>query len=206
MVSMKRVIKYMVCLSVMLGCNTGTGGLVSPDAYLRYMQNADNGLGRQIDVGRSEYVIQLATPEYMLTKEYVDNWSGVADSIKTSRIAELKGHVFILIRIRNKHVSGSVAEGLVEKSKAEQLVMYYHNAAANDITLSCAGKTMQPVVYQFENNYSLVDYNTIVAGFEQAVGQDDISIVFNDRYNGNDFIKAKFSLKDQERIPGLKIK
>lgn len=193
----------LVLLVVLCGCNSRDTAL-PPLQYIKFMESPENDFNRKIVAGNTEYHIQLATPEYMAIKGASEETVGLDTGIYYDRLREMSGHLFFLIRIQQKVLSG-VAQGMVEKSGAEKMVMYYQQTASQDITLLTEKTAQRPVIYQFENNYSLVPYNTIVVGFE-AESSSDFNLVFNDRYNDNPYIKTEFSQKELAMLPGIAIK
>lgn len=205
---MRKVINSLILLGTVAlsGCDTKEN-ILPPSGYAKYLEDSDNGFRRVINTNDKLYNIQLVTPEYMAVREFSGQLNNLDTSQFQARLNELAGHIFFYIKIKENQQASGVAEGLVKKADAEAMAMYYLSDAANDITLiqddSLAHK---PVTYLFENNYSLVDYNTIVVGFEQSRKQGDIELVFNDRYNNNPFIKAKYSLNELNKLPGLRIK
>lgn len=199
---MRRVISLFV-LVVFYGCNN-QDQILTAEQYIMFLESPENGFNRKVISGNTEYHIQLATPEYMALKAATDKANGLDSAAYRDRLNEMSGHHFFLIRIKQEPPPG-VAQEMVRKSDAEKMVMYYQQAAAQDIILQSGTSEQFPVTYIFENNYSLVPYNTIVAGFEKE-GTEGLSLVFNDRYNDNPYIKTEFSQKELAMLPGIAIK
>ncbi len=199
---MGRVIS-LVLLVVLCGCNS-RDAVLPPAQYMKFMESPDNNLNKKIVAGNTEYHIQLATPEYMALKAASEESENLDTGTYHNRLHEMSGNLFFVIRIKQEGPSG-VAQGMVEKSGAEKMVMYYQQAASQDIVLRNGGAEQKPVTYLFENNYSLVPYNTIIVGFE-AESSGDLDLIFNDRYNDNPYIKTEFSQKELAMLPGIAIK
>lgn len=193
----------LILLIVLCGCNSRNAAL-PPIQYVKFMEEPENNYNRKVVAGSTEYHIQLATPEYMAIKGASEMSEGIDTATYYSRVREMSDHLYFLIRIKQVTSSG-VAEEMVEKSDAEKMVMYYQQAASQDIILNSNGLDHRPVTYMFENNYSLVPYNTIIVGFD-AENTADFELVFNDRYNDNPYIKTQFSKKELAMLPGIAIK
>lgn len=202
MKSMGRVIS-LILLVVICGCNT-RDTVLSPVQYIKFMESPENNFNRKVIAGSTEYHIQFATPEYMALKGASEASESLDTGTYFNRLREMSGHIFFLIRIKQEASTG-IAQGMVEKSDAEKMVMYYQQAAAQDIALHTKKIEQHPITYQFENNYSLVPYNTIVVGFESEIS-DDFDLVFNDRFNDNPYIKTEFSQKELAMLPRISIK
>lgn len=152
-------------------------------------------------IGQHEYNIQLATPEYMVSREA----EGTNENIK-QRLEELSGTVFFLIRIgeTEKSRKGKGGNRNAElQLNADKMITYYGQQAALDLSLYQAGEERKPTTYHFEPNYDLAPYNTIIAGFEALPGNGDLKLVFNDRFNNHPNINVVFSRKNMENLPQL---
>lgn len=199
-VGIKRLF-YIACF--LLASCAGKAPELGVGSYMHYMEDATHPYNRQVISGAQSYTIQLATPEYVVLKEYADRKDEVGSATFKHRLEELKGHVYFLIKIEERKPTQSVAETMIRKSQAESMVMYYHAQAMNDIVLKTDSVLRTPVTYLFENNYALVNYNTIVVGFEMPTDGEPIQLVFNDRYNENSYIKAKYSASEMAKLPRL---
>ena len=189
-----------LCIVMLSACNRRAS--LSPTAYIRNMETKE--FKKEIEIGKTEYIFQLATPEYMAIKEATGS-NGIikTDAIKR-RVEDMKGYIFLLIRINKKPVS-SLQSTSNDAAITEQKVMYYQSAQ-QDISLVDGGSTYKPVVYQFENNYGLSPYNTIIVGFEHKEPiRNEIQFVFNDRFEHNPLIKASFSEQALTILPTLSI-
>ena len=204
---MKWVINCLLLFTIMLSsCRSNTYSVLPKD-YVKMLVNPEGVFRRAVITGNKEYQIQLATPEYIAIQEYSEQLSNIDTVEFAKRLDELSGHIFFLIKVIDIDPSESVSGQIVKKFEAEKMAMYYMSKAANDITLLEDGNVKKKQVsYQFENNYSLVAYNTIVVGFEHSSPYQGVELVFNDRYNSNPYIKAKYSETELHKLPGLRFK
>lgn len=200
---MPKVIKLGCLLSLLVLGSCGRSGSLGPQQYAQYLEAEQHGLSRKVTSGIYEYTIQLATPEYMVSKEMAD-----ADSSyhAATRLKELQGHLFFLIRIGKTEAYRKQAGGNEQSLAAQQadaMVAYYDQQAAADITLKAGSRVLQPVTYHFENNYGLTAYNTIVAGFETGAVTGDLQLSFNDRFAHEPLIQAGFEQQQLAALPTL---
>ncbi|MBS1773939.1 MAG: hypothetical protein JST82_13860 [Bacteroidetes bacterium] len=201
---MKKVISSISLLITFLWCSCSSMTALAPDAYVRYMDDPANDLIRTIKLKTATYTIHLITPEYIASKEFSDG----SDSIKNfeKRLRDLEGVIYFYINIQKNNTDNSVAAGMAEKSKAEQMVMYYEADAAKDIYLLNNNNQLSPAIYHYEDNYGLAAYNKIIVGFHVDTKNPDYKLVFNDRYNDNPQIQASYSSSTIKNLPQLTIK
>lgn len=187
----------------LFSCNSS--GDLQPTRYLKYMES--NNTTRQTTIsGNTEYVIQLATADYMACREHSEQLQqGNIEQLK-NRADELDGHIFFIINVSKNDLGGSVIDDIQKKQKAGEMIMYYQSLAANDISLFCGDEQIFPVTYHYEDNYGLAPHNTIVVGFQLPEFQSDLKLVFNDRYNDNPYIQATYSKETLKNLPTLVIK
>jgi hypothetical protein len=192
---------WLLLVLIISGC--GKPAKLPPVSYVHYLEDQEHELVRKVIAGDYEYTIQLATPEYMACKgQAADSSSGLS-----ARIAELKGHLFFIVkmnRTEQKRMASGTMEEATRHSEADALVAYYDQQAAQDITLETGtGSNLHPVTYHFEQNYGLAPYNTMIAGFETGPVTEDISFVFNDRLRNIPQVRASFSKSVLQELPQL---
>lgn len=170
---------------------------MSPSEYVHYMQEQEHGMRRTIETGNTIYTIQLATPEYMASRDI--SHAQNPDALNR-RVHELNGSLFFLISMRPS--KGDLAE-----RNSNSMATYYEGQVMNDIVLKTNKGDVPPAVIHFENNLGLSPDNTLVAGF--VVGDSlhsDIQLVFNDRYAGNPMVQASFPTASINKLPSLIIR
>ena len=191
MLRMKIGIIGMLVVLTMHSCKHSRA-VLPPFGYMSYMET---DYKKKVISGKTEYTVQLATPTYMACREM----DGHPEKDKTTfnkRAAEMNGYIYFIIQVK----PGSKAI-----QSPDAMVMYYQSAA-KDMTLISGGRTLKPAIWNFENNYGLTPYNTIVAGFEyKGENAEDMQLVFNDNYTHIPMIKIKFSKEEITTIPQLAI-
>ena len=165
----------------------------TPGEIVQRMESKDNGFVRNITAGQMQYSIQLAPPEYMASKD-VDA-SSENNTELLSRTKELEGYLFFIVKIQRKQST---------QSDNEREAMYFTSQAQQDIQLQYGGSSLLPTVYNYENNYGLTPYNTLVIGFETGTEPlGDVKLVFNDQFNRNPRIQASFSASQLNEVSSL---
>lgn len=165
---------------------------------------------KKIVSGNFEYTFQLATPEYMVCKEFADSLKNLPVLSFNKRLSELKGYVFFIINIEKAHSSNSTLnQEFISSSEKQELLAYYQQIASNDISLITNKDELKPSVWNFEDNYGLSPYNTIVAGFKKdlvSISEPEMILVFNDRYTHTPKLKVSYTKDEIKNIPLLTIK
>lgn len=188
---MKKAISVALSIMVLSACQRRQ--TLSPGAFVRQMEQ---DYVRKVVSGKNEYTIQYASPAFMICKE-MDGQPVNNSKEYNQRMKDLHGYVFFIIRVKSPfNQSGS----------ADAMVMYYQQDASRDLTLFDGGNELKPAVWNYENNYGLTPYNTIVAGFECPDAENnDLRLVFNDHYTHVPMIKASFSRQELKNAPVLAI-
>lgn len=176
-----------------MGCGRET--IRTPRELVRYMESEDHQLVQTVTTDRVTYKVQLATPEYLAAKE-TDAESKDANTAWKQRAEELKGHLFFLVKIRDKQGNAP--------ADADGRNLYYATAAQQDMRLQYGDAVLSPAVCHYENNYGLVAYNTLVVGFETGTGpMADAAFAFSDRWTGTPHIQASYSAAQLSALPSI---
>lgn len=176
---------------------------LAPADYVWYMEQGEHDLVRKVTAGAYEYSIQLATPEYMACKQEAGN-----DSAVKTRISELKGYLFFIIKMSATEAQRKAAGGAMDAERVAEagaMVAYYDGQAAGDISLHIGSQTLKPATYHFEHNYGLAPHNTIIVAFKTGTKPQDLELVFNDRFRDVAHIQAAYSQLELSSIPSLKM-
>ncbi|GAA4454329.1 hypothetical protein GCM10023092_16190 [Rurimicrobium arvi] len=168
------------------------------------MSDPKNGYLIEHKIGHHEYAIQLATPEYMACQEQSDK--PFNESIFRARVAELKNVVYFLIRMKTLSAASDEVMRPRTLSEADAAVAYYAQEAMQDIKLKAGEKTFSPVAYEYENNYGLSPYNTILVAFNTGSSSEDLLLTFDDRYRQAPAINSSFKQSLLSSAPGVQLK
>ena len=203
---MRKVIDFMLFGIMLIIASCNRQDQLAPVAYVSYVESDDNQLKKKVVIGDFEYTVQLATPAYIACKELIDERGMIEPKQLTARLEELKGYSFLLVRMGHLRKDSTRRRDIVTSQDVNGQLTYYLEQASRDLTLKVGSARLKPVTYNFENNYNLTPYNTIVAGFETGNEPETLELEFNDRYRNNALIKAAFSKEDILSIPSLQLK
>lgn len=196
---MIKAVKFLLFLIVFSSCSADKN--FGPLAYSRYMEDEQNEFKKSVIAGSVTYTVQLAPPEYMVSKEFLGHGRTIDTVAFRQRLNELNGYVFFLVRIQKKNDSKPTpAINSDPASKAS----YYQFEAPKDLSVVSNNLPLAPATYFFEDNYSLSPYNTIVAGFKCDLASD-LQLTFNDRFEQNPLIKVTFSKYEISQLPHLEM-
>ena len=198
---MKQVISSsLIIVAVLTGCKKN----LQPNDYIRYVQDKQNGLKKEVIVDGWQYDIQYRPYEYILLFEQAGDLSK-----SSKRLAELSGTAWFNISFKRTSDSVSAMRyGLSSKEDYDRRVDYYLNQASKDLVLVYDKRdTLHPISYEFENNYNLTPQETIVVGFGLPKGEKeprrDMQLCWTDHVFKNGIIKALYLSDELRKIPNL---
>jgi hypothetical protein len=191
-----------MCLSFS-GC--GRIGNLAPAQYVRYLDDPANELVHTVIEGEDQYTIRLVTPEYLAVKELTGDYSQAAYPLLGKRIAETQNNTYFLIHIGKAAKAAFSSSTETVPSASDRMVMYYAEQGRQDFGLEIENTTLAPITYQFENNYGLAPYNTIILGFETGAIKNAMKLVFNDHYKEHAYIQAAFTKEQLKDLPQLSL-
>ncbi len=195
---MRQAVSILIAALAFCGCKRVNH--LAPAAYAAYLEDERNEMKRTVQYGGVIYTIQLATPEYVVSRELADQ--DPSPEAFSDRLNELEGYSFFYIAI----TTGQQAK-MNDPAFAEQRDRYYMQAAASDIRLLSSDEELKPLAYHFEHNYGLSPYSRLVAAFKTgAPAEGLLQLIFNDRFHENYRVKASFDKKTIAQLPNLEIK
>jgi len=197
---MRKVISIIACISLLSSCERKE---LRKDEYLLFMSDERNGYIKHHKIGTHEYLVQLATPEFVACKEF-DNNDGSAKKLQ-ERIKELDSSISFIIKIKTISVEGDRAVRPQTLAEADQAVAYYGQQAMRDIYLLTGKQKLSPVAYEYENNYGLSPYNTIVVVFRTQTRFEDLTLTINDQYRNVYALSSEFTSELITNAPKLKL-
>jgi len=201
---MKKAIKYGLFLCVLYTSSCSQKNL-GTNAYLKYVQDIDNGLKKVIRTGEWEYTMQYKPYDYIICQECRN---ACTEDIRKERMKTLLGTAWFNISF--KRANADVSPLKYQVSSPEEYnnrLDYFLNHTAKDIQLIYGGDTLRPSSYLFETNYNLTPQETIVVGFllpgEKGQTDNDMQLTYTDRVFKNGIIKATYSSETLHKIPKL---
>lgn len=176
---------------------------VSPDKYLLWMKDYQNGLHQKKEVSNYVFDIQYKPYEYIVLNE---NRNLNKDPKKYSeRIKELNGMLYFTLKI-SKTDSDLIKVESNDPAEYNRRLYYFLFRFKNDIYLLDGDKKYPCAVYHFERSYDLVGTKTFVLGFSSSVlpNTTNKTLVIDSREIGVGVTKFLFKDEDFKNIPLIK--
>lgn len=185
---MKKVNSLMLSALIWIGC----GYKNDP---VKYAEDADNGLKKEITVGKIHYKIQYKPADYIIATENPDS------AQRQKRMEQLKGMVWFNISFSvNGYNESPLRYQVADLNEYTQRQDYYLNRAPADIYLLYGRDTLYVNSYWFENNQNLTPYETMIVGFRLPEGisgpEQDLKLSYYDRVFKNGIIKTVIKKED----------
>jgi hypothetical protein len=185
---MRKVNSWALIALIWMGC----GERNNP---IGYAEDADNGLKKEITIGKIHYKVQYKPADYIIATENPDS------AQKRQRQEQLKGMVWFNISFSvDGYNQSPLRYQIADLNEYTQRQDYYLNQAAKDIYLLYGKDTLYVDSYWFENNQNLTPYETMIVGFKLPVGisepAQDLKLSYYDRIFKNGIIKAIIKKED----------
>jgi hypothetical protein len=185
---MNKAIKLILPLCLLAACSQKRDPV-------KYAEDKDNGLRKEISVGNMHYTIQYKPADYIVASEHPDSGK-VAE-----RLSQLKGMVWFNISFQVEGFGQSPLRyrisGLDEYTARQD---YFLNKAPNDLYLLYGKDSLTVNSYWFENNQNLTPYETMVVGFKLpgnlSEPEQDLRLSYYDRIFKNGIIKTVIKKED----------
>lgn len=176
--------------------------LLSPVDYKEWVENCDNGLNIQREIGDIKYELQYKPIPYIILLE---NQGKMPEVWRYSeRVKELRGMEYYTLKISTKTNEDILRFKSHNESEYYSRLEYYADAAQNDISLIRGNDTTECALYHFERNYGLSPWSTIVLGFETKEEKTgERTIFFHNQVQGTGTVKFALSQEDISELPAL---
>lgn len=193
--------KYFMILVMLSLCACRKG--LPPQQYVQYVQDAKNGLLKNVQVSEWEYKIQYRPAEFILLTEGKTVSDGKVRKKRNEQLSDMAW-----FNISFQHIDGKISPlryALSSRGEYDLRLNYFLNEAARSIKLICNWKdTLTPTSYLFENHYNLTPQETMVVGFHLPSGAiDEMQLSYEDRIFKTGIIKTIFRKEDLDNIPKL---
>lgn len=166
--------------------------------YTTYFENPQNGLRKQMLVGKQKYDLQLKTPEYIICKE------GLAGDAKKERLQQLKNTIWFNVKLSSVHEDKGIPEK-AQSNNTQDKLNYFLMQAESNYALTCNGVELNKIAYHFQNNHGVVPNDVMIIGYKLQGGIDgDIVLTYQDKLHDNQLLKITIESKDIDNIPKLR--
>lgn len=182
-----------VGMSIVISCKTKGNKDI-----LEYVKSPENGLKKEVIIGKNIYKIQYKPVAYIVKSERL---SGQELLIREKQLDSM---VWFNISFSIQDFAASPLKyGINNMVDYNQRLDYYLNKAAADISLVYGMDTLKSYSYWFENNQNLSPEETIVVGFKlknDRVPEKDLHLAFYDRIFENGIIKTIIRARDLKSV------
>jgi hypothetical protein len=175
-----------------------------PADYMRYVEDAGNGLRIEKKMGQVKFTAQYKPYEYILLKETKAR-PNTEEELQTN-LKELSGYEYITFNIGAVSGKSSPIEKKDNNSEYFQRLSYCTSELQNDFLLIDGDDTLPCKMYQFERNYGMGPSNNILLGFQQKKPKEihDKTLLFFDRLFQSGLLKFNIRASDIKQVPYLK--
>lgn len=191
-------------LSILISLAGCQRAALSPQEYVRYVQDPDNGLRIEKKINDIVFTAQYEPVDYLLLRDVSTSVGQINEAREESDDTE-----YFVLRI------GSAGRGpLIEKkddlSRYNARLDYCNMLMQKDVVLVKGNDTIPCGMFQFERNFGMTSYNNFLLGFigETPASQSapqDMTLIFYDGLFNSGAIKLRIDAEDLKRIPKLKM-
>lgn len=188
----KFTILLMACLSL-FAC---TKKKLGSEAYLKYVEDKNNGLQVSKDIKDIRYSVQYKPAQYILLKERVAE----------SNANDLAGMQYYTLQYSLVDKSKDIMRAHIEKqNEYYERVNYFSFGLQNDIYVVEDKDTLDCKLFNYVRSYGLSPMADFVLGFNETPGKEtsDKTFVIEDNIFGGGIIKLKINQEDILNIPEL---
>lgn len=206
---MKKVIEngillLLPCMVFFAGCGSH---MLTKAAYIRYIEDPDNGFRKERVVDYWRYKVQLKPAAYIFLQE--SKMAGTRDEYN-KRLKQLKGWYFFNVYVQHDTIHQYSPIRLISTDMASYNVNlnYYLTQNKGNFTLYVDSLPLYPVIYHYENDYNLSPEDVFVVGFqlpeEQQVRQPGkLVLQYDDELLRNGMVRFVFKQNELEKEPML---
>lgn len=175
---------------------------LSPDYYVKWVENENNGLSLSKDFNDVNFQILYKPIDYIVAKEYL-NGNLKKEDIK-NRVKELSNMQYFTLRIKSKNSNELLNANISSENEYYQRLEYFMGPMQDDIKLIENNDTIPCALHHFERTYGLAPYNNFVLAFAPSKSNNaDKYFVFEDKILGTGKVTLQLKLKDINNIPNL---
>lgn len=200
---------YLLCsfvLSLLISSGCNNASKLTPEKFVSWVENPDNGLRVERKMGRITYAVQYKPYDYVVAKEEKNNQ--IAKSTFETRYKALNKMQYYTLRIQTTG-NDLINENSPSQQEYYQRQNYLTFEFERDIQLVDGKDTLSPELFQMVGNYGLAPYVDFVIGFkstdsQQKQIQHDKEFILEDKIFGNGILKFTVKKEDINKTPEIK--
>ncbi len=190
-----RNLLYSACLLV-LGCKQPN---LSPEMYIRWINNVSNGLVKEEIVGNVKYTVAYRPADYQLATGLLGNDSSLVAASKDDNFS------FVIKMEPTDGKTQVLTINALNQQEPFERISYYLSDMQNDIQLIEGKDTLYADNFIYERYYNLSPAQNFLVGFthKQLKEGNDLILVINDRALNTGRIHFRFDADILKKIPQL---
>lgn len=219
---MKSNLIFLFVLILLLSCNSNpvlneTGNMdiqganinvnyLNPVNYINWVQDKENGLLVEKEVGNLKFSLQYEPYEYIALKQL--NPEAVSNDTINEIVSSLTGLQYFIFEISS--ITGTeppIRQSVLGDIGSE--TKYFSFDMQNDLILTQESDTLYCKLFHLEPTYNIKPSNTFLLAFEKFNKPDkensDLNFIFYDKVFDVGTIKIKISSESISNLPKLKI-
>jgi hypothetical protein len=212
MTGMKEFSKILYLFLVLLsGC---TSGEVNPGAYLRYVDDKDNGYFSERNNGSVIYTLKYLPPAYNVIRDKMRNGEDIQGSETEKEISDIESVYTFLIEIKEENGEDILKFGVSSTDEYRERLAFLDVCSAGLFSLVIGKNIITCNHAQFEQTYGATPYCRINLFFTSDKSCDkcqtsgalleDMVVEFNDIIWGGGKMKFRFEKGKLNNTPRIK--
>jgi hypothetical protein len=210
--------KYLVILffiAIIYGCGKDA---LSPMEFCAWVNSDESGLKKEKEMNDVIYSAQFRPAEYLTIQNLSRDKEAINNENFNLRMKEADKSLCFVFEVKNASNTGDVlATGVNSNDDYYSRVVYLSYDAVNNFCLVTGGDTLKCRLAQFEQMFKAAPYIRFSLVFDNNQknemkntegdhsGNTDMTLVFDDTLWGNGLINLKFSSKEINSIPQVRI-
>lgn len=196
-----RVVIFSIAIFFLNGVSGCSESRLSPDKYIGYVDNKENGLVIERTFDGVQFQAQYRPADYLASVDLLRNPALAYGEV----IKEIDSLQYFCFRIGNESHSDDVLKrNITTGEEYIKRLEYLAFAARNDFMLVSGNDSLRCSLYHFERSHNLAPYHTIIMAFP-AIKRSDLgrTLSYNDQLFGSGRINFHFASETVSKIPKL---
>lgn len=200
---LKKRVKFFLGLFFFL-LNSCSNQELSPTEFVKWVDNAENGLIKSQVIGETNLEVKYTPNEYIYVKQ-----NGVNDLTSENLdefSEELEGIYQFNLKFSNSSRNNFLKDQYTNPEEYNTKSMYLSFDMSFDLELVHGLDTVGCSIYHYERTYGNTPYETVLIGFDlKTKATEDMQLIFNDRVFGLGRSKFLFEKDVTQKLPTVKI-
>lgn len=209
---MNLILKYsFLFLSVLLIRNCSKTQLsLSPDEYVSWIENGQNGLCPSKQIGQLQFDLQYKPLEYIVLKDNAGTKLSAAEMKK--QVSDIGDMQYFTLRISSEKGGDLLRSDAMEMAEFSNRLAYFSSGMQKDIKLIEGNDTLSCLLFHFERSFGIDPRSTFVIGFPLAkkdrpggISATDKIFLFDDHELGAGPVMLAIQARQISMLPTLNL-